>query len=123
MRALLTRRAFLARAGAAIGALSVPAFARARTHGTSAIYKLSPWGVACRACQAHDKNKLFPTRKAALGNRAHNGCNCGPRKGSIDSRGYGLLFGSLTRAQSIYTVDRRDSRVAAILAKYPVSFP
>jgi hypothetical protein len=41
------------------------------------VFKLSTRGRhACTACRNHAKYKLFETRTAADGNRAHPGCNC-----------------------------------------------
>src|SRR4051794_8166751 len=77
MLALLTRRKFVVRMGAALGALSFPALGRARGQATQYVWKLRPAGhTTCRACVNHDAHKLFAYRKAANGNRAHVGCNC-----------------------------------------------
>src|SRR5438093_5593031 len=116
MRGLLTRRSFLARSGAVFGALSLPALARARTQETAGIYKLARNGPTCVACGRQDTKKLFPTRKAANGNRAHIGCNCRIVEGTIDRRGYDLLFGpGAGNRKPVYSVDRRTRSVHAIL--------
>jgi hypothetical protein len=118
MRVLLTRRAFVARMGAALGALALPGFARARVQSRRSIYKLLARGRTCQACYLHDRSKLFPTAKAAKGNRAHHGCNCAVIKGLIDMRGWRLLF---VANGPTYVVDRRDDYVKSVLQQYPVN--
>jgi hypothetical protein len=126
---MLTRRSFVARAGAAAGALWLPGLARARAQDTKFIFKLRQHGDTCKACMSYDARKLFPTRKAANGNRSHIGCNCLIVRGSIDKRGWGLLFvpqyarilGPPTRF--LYYVDRRDRVVRTVLKTYPPTFP
>src|SRR5262249_4332997 len=78
MTTALTRRSFIARGGTALAALSFPALAAARRAApkTVAIYRLDPGsercggGVgSCKACVSHAGGSLFPTPKAAAGNR------------------------------------------------------
>jgi hypothetical protein len=118
-----TRRGLLARGAALAGALALPARALAAATSTTTVYKLDTGcghgSCACTACFYHASYSLFPTEKAANGNRAHIGCNCTIRAESLDSNTYVALFGdpSLFRA---YRVDTRWPWVRAILDR-PVS--
>jgi hypothetical protein len=130
MTTALTRRSFIARGGTALAALSFPALAAARRAApkTLAIYRLDPHsehcggGVgSCRACVSYAGSSLFPTPKAAAGNRAHIGCDCCVVAGTIDYGTYVALFGNpgqLTR----YRADTRDRRAQSILKKHPPQF-
>jgi len=76
---------------------------------------------ACNACRHHAANKIFRSPKAADGNRAHRYCLCkivaGP---ALPQDVYDSIF---VKGE---TADRRDPRVAAILAAgpaQPVSVP
>jgi len=75
---------------------------------------------ACNACFGHT-NSLFPTAKAANGNRAHIRCNCLIQKGSIDNGTYVALFGNPAHLRS-YRVDIRWPWVRAILKQHPAKF-
>jgi hypothetical protein len=74
MERLFTRRVLLARGAAVAGGLALPARTLARESKTTAVYKLETGcgqgACACSACFYHDSNSLFPTEKAADGNRA-----------------------------------------------------
>ena len=131
-----SRRNFLARAGAATGALgaatlglSSPAGGarrrRKRVWRLSAVepfYNCSPAEVTnggdctgCNACLAHAENKLFATAKAANEHRAHAGCRCGVKKGRrISRRKWRRLFGPPSDPKRL-VVDKRDPRVQQIL--------
>jgi hypothetical protein len=83
----ITRRKLLAGGAAAAGALAIPSRLLAAPK-TADIYRLETGcgsgACACPACFLHDTHSYFPSWKAANGNRAHIGCNCVIRKGSID---------------------------------------
>ena len=118
---VLTRRGLLASGAAAAGALAVPAVARAKPK-TQAVYKLVPNGATCEACKRHDAASLFPTAKAADGNRAHIGCNCNVVGGTIDYGTYVALFGAPEELRS-YRADLRSTRTQAVVKNHPPVFP
>jgi hypothetical protein len=132
-----SRRSFLARVGAATGALvatvGFPAGALAGGgRHRKRVYKLAPEGPryhcsasqeanhncqACNACQSHAKHKLFANKKAAHKekHRAHLGCRCGVKRGrKLPSDVWKDLFrpGS---GKKYVVVDKRDPRVRRIL--------
>jgi hypothetical protein len=76
--------------------------------------------LAGHACILHDTYSLFPSWKAANGNRAHNGCNCPIKKGKIETGTYVALFGNPDHLRA-YRVDTRRPWVAAILKQHPPS--
>jgi hypothetical protein len=139
MDGLTSRRSFVTRAGAAVGAVAaafgLPSAALGAGHGhrkRKRVYKLVPSGpkydcsasqernhncVACNACQSHAKNKLFANKKAAEKerHRAHPHCRCGVKRGRKLSRG---TWRDLFRPESgkrFAVVDKRDPRVRRIL--------
>ena len=128
----LTRRTFLARAGALIAAVAVPvacggkkaATSTAETTGGRAVpmYLLSTSdgkctgaACACSACGKHAANKLFATREAADTGRAHAHCNCTILEETLPADRWRTLFGDPARPDRLH-VDRRDQRVAQALA-------
>jgi hypothetical protein len=125
MGKLLTRRVFVVRGAAVAGALALPAGTLARESKTTAVYKLEtgcgPGACACHACFNHDFYSLFPSYKAADGNRAHSRCNCAIVKGSLHSGTYVALFGKPGQLFS-YRVDSRQPYVQALLKKHPPQF-
>jgi hypothetical protein len=124
MTRLLTRRKFLAGGAAAVGMLAYPAHLLA-TSKTTAVYKLDPGcgdgSCSCRACVYHDMFSLFPSWKAANGNRAHARCNCLVKKGTIDAGAYVGLFGNPAHLRA-YRVGTRWPWVKAIISQHPPSF-
>jgi len=121
----LTRKGFLARGAALAGALALPASAFARGPKTAAVYKLvtgcGHGACACNACFHHDRNSLFPTAKAADGNRAHTGCNCTIVRGSLHYGTYVALFGEPKNLRR-YRVDLRHRSVRALVKQNPPRF-
>jgi hypothetical protein len=131
MATVLTRRGFVARGGAALGALAFPALAAARRAApkTVAVYRLDPHsehcggGVgSCKACVSYAGRMIFPTSKAAAGNRAHHGCDCCVVGGTIDYGTYVALFGN-PKHLTQYRADTRDHRTQAILKNHQPNFP
>jgi hypothetical protein len=131
MTDLLTRRRFVAWGVVALGALAAPARAlgkkRPATH-TVSVFRLDPRSErcghpdgACKTCRHYDKNFLFPTSKAANGNRAHKGCNCCIQAGSLDYGTYVALFGNPKKLKR-YRADKRTARVNAVLKNHPAVF-
>lgn len=126
--AALTRKRFLATGAGAVGALAVPQVARAGgSPATSkakqqAVYKLVPNGHTCRACVNHDDKSVFPSRKAADGNRAHIGCNCKIVEGTLDYGTFVALFGNPAHLES-YRADLRSARNQAVLKNHNPVFP
>ncbi len=124
MERLLTRRRFLAGGAAVASALAYPARLLAAPK-RSDIYKLDTGcgagSCACAACVGHAANGLFPSAKAAGGNRAHAGCNCVVTKGSIDYGTYVALFGNPAHPRA-YRADRRWPWVKAVLTQHPPVF-
>jgi hypothetical protein len=124
MERRLTRGRFLAGGAAVAGALAWPARLLAAPK-TTAIYRLETGcgdgSCACGACRRHDRYSLFPSSKAANGNRAHVGCNCLISKGSIDYGTYVALFGNPAHLRA-YRVDTRWPWVQAILKQHPPRF-
>ena len=127
----MTRRGFVARGGAALAALALPAAAVARRASpkTLAIYRLDPNSAhcggpvgSCAACVSYAARSLFPTSKAAGGNRAHVGCDCCVIAGTLDYGTYVALFGN-PRQLTRYRADTRDRRTQAILEQHPPRFP
>jgi hypothetical protein len=120
----ITRRGFLAGAGATVGVLALPTLAAALPK-TIAIFRLETGcgdgGCACDACKTHDANSLFPSAKAADGNRAHIGCNCVVHQGTAPYGTYIALFGQPDRLRT-YRVDLRDRNTAAIVKRNPPKF-
>jgi hypothetical protein len=125
MEGLFTRRVFLVRSAVVAGALALPARTLARTSRTTAVYKLDTGcgqgACACNACFYCDSNSLFPTRKAADGNRAHIGCNCTIVEGSLHYGTYVALFGK-PKELVAYKVDRRWPYVQRLLRRHPPQF-
>src|SRR5262245_11065850 len=120
MSRVLTRRSFLAVGAGAAAAVAVPARLLAASK-TTAIYRLDPANPVCHSCVLHDTNSLFPNPKAADGNRAHIGCNCPVKKGTIDTGTFVALFGKPEHLRA-YRVDKRWPWVKAILSQHPPSF-
>jgi hypothetical protein len=124
MDRLLTRRSFIAGGATVAGALAVPARLLAGPKTTD-VYKLDTGcghgSCACNACFYHDMYSLFPSWKAANGNRAHIGCNCLIKKGSLDYGTYVALFGNPAHLRS-YRADTRWTWVQAILKQHPPKF-
>jgi hypothetical protein len=127
MTNLLTRKRFVARGLLAVGVLAAPARALAKKPKRHAVYRFQPSagkGDACKACLKHARNMIFPSLKAAKGNRAHKGCNCHVQKGSLDYNTYVALFGVPTRKKlKRYRADKRKPAIAALLKKHPPVFP
>jgi hypothetical protein len=118
----LTRRRFLAAGAGAAAAAALPTKALALPK-TADIYKLDETfnPPACDLCVLYDTNSLFPSEKAANGNRAHARCNCGIKKGKIDAGTFVALFGKPEHLRA-YRVDMRWPWVKAILSQHPPSF-
>ena len=114
----------------AVGALAVPALAKAKPKPkTHAVYRLDPRSErcghaagSCKTCVKYDRNFIFPSRKAAVGNRAHKGCNCCVQAGKLDYDTYVALFGNPKKLKR-YRADKRTARVKALLKKHPPVFP
>jgi hypothetical protein len=127
MTDVLTRKRFVGRGLVVVGVLAAPARALAKRPKTQAVYRQNPKagkGDACKACLKHAQNVIFPSRKAANGNRAHKGCNCAIQKGTLDYDTYVALFGVPTRKKlKRYRADRRKPAVRALLKKHPPKFP
>jgi|RhiMethySRZTD1v2_1073278.scaffolds.fasta_scaffold1256908_1 hypothetical protein len=120
----ISRERFLAGAGTGLVSVALPAVARAASSPkVQQVYRLDPAaGVcdgpngtcACKACYAHTA-KIFPSAKAADGNRAHARCNCGVVKAATIPFGkWTALFGEPKHILR-YSADLRDRRVQAIL--------
>jgi hypothetical protein len=131
MMGLLTRRRFVARGVVAVGALAVPGLAlgkkRPATH-TVSVYRLDPRSErcghadgSCNACRQHDTSSLFPTSKAADGNRAHTGCNCCIQAGTLHYGTYVALFGNPKKLKR-FRADKRTARVNVLLKNHPAVF-
>jgi hypothetical protein len=126
----LTRQRFIVRGALAAGALAVPGLARAaKKPKTHSVYRLDPRSErcghadgSCKTCVKYDRNLLFPTRKAADGNRAHKGCNCCIVPGKLHYGTYVALFGNPKKLRR-YRADKRTARVKALLKKHPARFP
>jgi TAT (twin-arginine translocation) pathway signal sequence len=122
----LTRREFVVGGAAVAAAVALPQVAFPKSNRI-AIWRLQPLGVcsggttACRTCASYDGHTLFPTEKAANGNRAHIGCDCCLQQGTIDYGGYVALFGPPGDLKA-YRVDTRSREVAAILKQHPPLF-
>lgn len=132
MKGLLTRSGFVARGAAVLGGIAVPGLATARRASakgkTVGVYRLDPHSEkcgggtgSCKACAQHDENSLFPTAKAADGNRAHIGCDCCIVPGTLDYGIYVALFGNPKHLRS-YRADLRSHRVKALLRHHPPAF-
>jgi hypothetical protein len=124
----LDRKRFLTAGAGAVGALAVPQLAHAGGPPAQAkaklqpVFKLAPNGHTCKACAQHDAQSIFPTAKAANGNRAHVGCNCAIVQGTIDYGTFVALFGNPARLES-YRADLRSSRNQAVLRNHAPVFP
>jgi hypothetical protein len=120
----LTRRTLITRGAAAGAVLVLPARALPASK-TLAVFRLETGcgdgACACNACKLHDANSLFPTHKAADGNRAHVGCNCVIDEGTLDRGTHIALFGEPDHLHS-YRADLRDRKVQALLENHPPSF-
>jgi hypothetical protein len=127
MTDFLTRKRFVGRGLVVLGVLAAPARALAKRPKKQAVYRLNPKGgkgEACKACLKHARNHIFPSRKAANGNRAHKGCNCVIQKGSLRYETYVALFGVPTRKKlKRYRADKRKPAIGALLKKHPPVFP
>jgi hypothetical protein len=124
----LTRKRFVARGVLAVAVLAAPARAFAKKRPKrQPVYRLYPRGGkgdACKACRRHAANQIFPTHKAANGNRAHTGCDCAIQKGSLDYGTYVALFGLPTHKKlKRYRADKRKPAIGKILKKHPPVFP
>jgi hypothetical protein len=120
----ISRERFLAGAGVGLAGLALPAVAHGAKEKELPVYRLNPDGgicdgpggaCACAACYAHAASMIFPSTKAANGNRAHVHCNCGIEEaGKLPFGKWVALFGHPKHTLR-YTADRRDRKVAAIL--------
>jgi hypothetical protein len=121
---VLTRKRFVTAGAAALGAAAVPAVARGSLSAakTQPVYKLVRNGHTCKSCLKHDANSLFPSMKAANGNRAHVGCNCNIVAGTLDFGTYVALFGNPKHIES-YRADLRSARTRAVLKNHDPVFP
>jgi hypothetical protein len=127
----LTRKKFVARGALTVGALGVPALARAaadKRPKTRPVYRLDPRSErcghadgSCKTCERYDRAFIFPTRKAANGNRSHKGCNCCIQQGKLHYGTYVALFGQPKKLKR-YRADKRTKRVKALLKKHPAVF-
>lgn len=119
----LTREKLLVTGAGAVGALALPRVARGGVPKAKQqlVFKLVPNGHTCKACQKHDTNSLFPSAKAANGNRAHVGCNCSIVEGSMDYGTFVALFGNPKRLES-YRADLRSARSRAVLKNHEPVF-
>jgi hypothetical protein len=126
MKERLTRGGFVARGAVVVGGVAVPGLARvgraAAAPGTRTVYGLDPDGNCagnddgfCKACANHAANSVFPTAKAADGNRAHIGCNCCVVEGKLEHGKYVALFGNPRHELRSYRADLRSNRVKGIL--------
>jgi hypothetical protein len=126
----LTRKRFLVAGAGALGALAVPPAVRAAAPAKAPapppkqqpVFKLVASGHVCKACRKHDANSLFPTAKAANGNRAHVGCNCPVVEGTMDFGTFVALFGNPKKLES-YRADLRSARNQAVLKNHLPTFP
>jgi hypothetical protein len=129
----ITRKHLLAAGAGTLGALAVPAAVRGAPPAKPApapapakqqpVYKLVRAGRhTCKACEKHDANSLFPTAKAANGNRAHIGCNCTVVAGTLDYGTFVALFGNPKKLES-YRADQRSARNRAVLKNHQPVFP
>ena len=131
-----SRRSFLARTGAAAGALAVtlglPGAALGGGRRRKRVYRLAPEGAhyhcsssqqathscaACKACHKHARNKLYASREAAAKDRlrAHPGCRCGVKRGrKLPKDKWHDLFRP-KHGKHHEVVDKRDHRVQRIL--------
>jgi hypothetical protein len=120
----LTRRKLIAQGAAAGAVLAFPTRALSAKK-TLPIFRLltgcGDGSCACNACKIHDAKSLFPTWKAANGNRAHIGCNCTIDEGTIEKGTWVALFGEPT-SLTAYRVDLRNPHVNALVKKHPPSF-
>src|SRR5438874_8813903 len=126
---VINRNRFLATSAGAVGALAVPQLGRAGGKPTPApppkqqpVYKLVPNGHTCKACATHDTQSIFPTAKAANGNRAHIGCNCNVVQGTMDFGTFVALFGNPKKLES-FRADLRSARNQAVLKNHAPVFP
>lgn len=125
----LTRRGFVARGAVAVGALVVPGLARAAKKPKNAsVYRLDPRSErcghaagSCKTCEKYDKNFLFPSRKAANGNRPHKGCNCCIQQGKLEYGTHVAIFGT-PKHRKRYRADRRQAGIKALLKRHPPVF-
>ena len=124
----LTRKHLLATGAGAVGALAIPTAvrgappAKASAAKQQPVYKLVPNGATCKACAKHDMKSIFPTAKAANGNRAHVGCNCRVVAGTMDFGTFVALFGNPKKLES-YRSDLRSARNQAVLKNHQPVFP
>jgi hypothetical protein len=126
MTGVLTRRRFVARGLVAVGALASPALALGKKRpGTHAVYRLDPTcghsTSSCKTCTSYAKKFLFPTRKAANGNRPHRGCNCCIQGGKLDYGTYVAIFGNPKKLKR-YRADRRKQAIKKLLKRHPPVF-
>jgi hypothetical protein len=127
----LTRRGFLARTLAGVGALSLslPLRGTLAARRRLPVFVLDPNGgkhcgscSSCRACQSHGANKLFASRVAADTHRAHPNCNCAIREaGELPTALWFSLFG-LTHGdpKTDGVVDLRHAGVLDLLGEHVV---
>ena len=121
----LTRKRLLTAGAGALGALAVPGTVRAAASPQTKqqpVFQLVASGHVCKACRKHDSNSLFPTAKAASGNRAHVGCNCTIAEGTIDFGTFVALFGNPKKLES-YRADLRSARTQAVVKNHLPTFP
>lgn len=115
----------------AAAAAGLPSGALANRSGNRRrVFKLAPDGpqydcstsqrahhscLACNACQAHAKNKLFASKEAAKQHRAHPGCRCGVKRGRKLSRSKWQDLFRPSDDKKVEVVDKRHPRVRRIL--------
>jgi len=126
MTNVLTRQGFIARGALAAGALAAPGLARAaKKPKTHLVYRLDPTcghsTSSCKTCTRYAAHFLFPTRKAANGNRAHKGCNCCIQGGKLDFGTYVAIFGNPKKLKR-YRADKRKPAIHKLLKRHPPAF-
>jgi hypothetical protein len=122
----LTRQGFVARGALAAGTLVVPGLARAaKRPKTHPVYRLDPTcghsTTSCKTCTSYAKKFLFPTRKAANGNRPHKGCNCCIQGGKLVYGTYVAIFGNPKKLKR-YRADRQKPAIKKLLKRHPPVF-
>lgn len=119
----ICRKRFLGGAVLGVASLALPAVARAAEKKQLPVFRLSPKAgkcdgprktCACKACYGHTA-KVFPTKGAADGNRAHTYCNCAIEQAAmIPHVKWVALFGEPVHILRS-SADLRNPHVAAIL--------
>lgn len=105
--------------GLASAANRVPVWRLDAVHSAGAgAYRAGCTG--CTACRNHALNRIFATKAAAVGGRAHAGCSCSVVRSSLAEADFIAIFGSVAKPTRT-TYDRRWGNAGKLVKEQPAA--